>query len=194
MAEHILETADRLFYRDGIRAVGVDTIAAEAGISKRTIYNHFRSKDALITAYLQRRVRPIPPSDAPTLEQILGLFDRLERGFTRAGFRGCPFVNAVAELGETRHPAHGVARAFKEQRRLWFRDQVARLGIAGSDGLAMQLSVLLDGAIVTALVCGDPAAAHAARDAARVLLERAMARSPHRGGPQRSRAPKTLAR
>jgi hypothetical protein len=99
MEQRILETADRLFYLQGIRAVGVDTIAAETGISKRTLYNHFPSKDALIAAYLERRFTRAPPSDKPPVEQILGTFDRLERGFASKGFRGCPFVNAVAELG-----------------------------------------------------------------------------------------------
>ena len=61
MQERILATADRLFYRQGIRMIGVDTIAAEIGISKRTLYNYFPSKDDLIVAYLQRRLRPMPP-------------------------------------------------------------------------------------------------------------------------------------
>ena len=100
MQERILETADRLFYGQGIRAVGVDTIAAEIGISKRTLYNHFPSKDDLIVAYLSRRLRPAAPSDRPPLEQILGAFDRLERTIATGVFRGCPFVNAVAELKE----------------------------------------------------------------------------------------------
>ena len=99
MKERILETADRLFYLQGIRAVGVDTIAAEIGISKRTLYNHFPSKDALIAAYLERRFVAPRPSDKPPVEQILGTFDWLERRFAAKDFRGCPFVNAVAELG-----------------------------------------------------------------------------------------------
>src|SRR3954447_17394631 len=99
MKERILETADKLFYMKGIRAVGVDTIAAEIGISKRTLYNHFPSKDALISAYLQRRFVTPRPSDKPPAEQILATFDSLERRFASKDFRGCPFVNAVAELG-----------------------------------------------------------------------------------------------
>src|ERR1035437_6658165 len=79
MNERILETADRLFYLRGIRAVGVDTIAAEIGISKRTLYNHFPAKDALISAYLARRFKQVPASDKPPAEQILGTFDSLER-------------------------------------------------------------------------------------------------------------------
>ena len=118
MAERILETADRLFYQRGIRAIGVDTVADEVGISKRTLYNHFPSKDALITAYLSRRLRPNEFSDAEPAEQILSAFDRLERSFASKGFRGCPFVNAVTELGEPAHPANGIAVAFKEQRRV----------------------------------------------------------------------------
>src|SRR3954451_6088688 len=74
MKERILETADRLFYLRGIRAVGVDTIAAEVGISKRTLYNHFPSKDELIAAYLERRFVRAPASDKPPAEQILGTF------------------------------------------------------------------------------------------------------------------------
>src|SRR6059058_2428363 len=96
MKDRILETADRLFYLQGIRAVGVDTIAAEIGISKRTLYNHFPSKDDLIVAYLTRRFITPKPSEAAPVQQILGAFDRLERSFASGVFRGCPFVNVVA--------------------------------------------------------------------------------------------------
>src|SRR5271167_951757 len=116
MKDRILEIADRLFYLQGIRAIGVDTIAAEIGISKRTLYNHFPSKDALIQAYLERRfVRP-RASDKPPVEQILGTFDALERRFSARDFRGCPFVNAVAELGTGAKPVRKIAIAFKESR------------------------------------------------------------------------------
>ena len=170
MPERILETADRLFYLRGIRAVGVDTIAAEIGISKRTLYNHFPSKDALISAYLERRFRPIPPSDKPPAEQILRTFDRLERGFADKGFRGCPFVNAVAELGTADHVIRKIAIAFKESRRVWFRDLLKQLGAADAEGLATQLVLLVDGAIAQDLVRGDPSMARAAKQAAQVLL------------------------
>ena len=173
MAERILETADRLFYQRGIRAIGVDTVADEVGISKRTLYNHFPSKDALITAYLSRRLRPNEFSDAEPAEQILSAFDRLERSFASKGFRGCPFVNAVTELGEPAHPANGIAVAFKEQRRVWFRSLLEQLGVAQSDALATQLALLVDGAIASALVRGDPTIARASAQAARTLLRAA---------------------
>jgi AcrR family transcriptional regulator len=170
MKDRILETADRLFYLQGIRAVGVDTIAAEIGISKRTLYNHFPSKDALISAYLERRFRPIPPSDKPPAEQILRTFDRLERGFADKGFRGCPFVNAVAELGTGDAVVKKIAIAFKESRRVWFRDLLQQLDVADAEGLATQLTLLVDGAIAQDLVRNDPSMARAAKEAAKVLL------------------------
>jgi len=173
MQQRILDTADRLFYGQGIRAVGVDTIAAEIGISKRTLYNYFPSKDALIVAYLSRRFVPAKPSDRPPLEQILGVFDWLARWFASDAFRGCAFVNAVAELGEPKHDAAKIAVAFKEQRRLWLRDLLARTGAADPESLATQIAILVEGAIVAALVRGDPRMADAARAAARVLLSAA---------------------
>jgi AcrR family transcriptional regulator len=177
MKERILKTADRLFYLQGIRAVGVDTIAAEIGISKRTLYNHFPSKDVLIEAYLQRRfVRP-PSEPAPSattaLAQILATFDSLERRFAASDFRGCPFVNAVAEMGEEDRAVKKIAKAFKESRRLWFRDRLEQLGVASADALATQLVLLVDGSIAQDLVRDDPAMARAAKEAAKVLLRSA---------------------
>src|SRR5215212_4002501 len=147
MKERILETADKLFYLKGIRAIGVDTIAAEIGISKRTLYNHFPSKDALIKAYLQRRFVQSKPSDKPPAEQILATFDSLERRFAAKDFRGCPFVNAVAELGREGKAVRKIAVAFKESRRLWFRDRLTELGVADHEALATQLVLLVDGSI-----------------------------------------------
>jgi len=176
MNERILETADRLFYLRGIRAVGVDTIAAEIGISKRTLYNHFPSKDELIAAYLARRFRQPPSSDKPPAEQILGTFDSLERRFASKDFRGCPFVNAVAELGAEDRAVKKIAVAFKERRRIWFRDLLMRLEVADPDHLATQLTLLVDGAIAQDLVRDDPSMARAAKEAARVLLGNAGVR------------------
>ena len=173
MKERILETSDRLFYLRGIRAVGVDTIAAEIGISKRTLYNHFPSKAALISAYLARRFRQVPPSDKPPAKQILATFDSLERRFTSKGFRGCPFVNAVAELGTGDQAVRKIAIAFKESRRVWFRDLLKQLEVSNAEDLATQLTLLVDGSIAQDLVRNDPSMARAAKEAARVLLTNA---------------------
>jgi AcrR family transcriptional regulator len=173
MKERILETADRLFYLQGIRAIGVDTIAAEIGISKRTLYNHFPSKDALIKAYLDRRFVQARPSDKSPLEQILATFDSLERRFSAKDFRGCPFVNAVAELGPSDRAVKKIAIAFKESRRQWFRARLEEIGVAHADALATQLQLLVDGAIALDLVRDDPAMARAAKEVAKVLLKNA---------------------
>ena len=200
MQERILKTADSLFYGEGIRAVGVDTIASEVGISKRTLYNYFPSKDDLIVAYLARRLRPTAVSELPPAEQILGNFDQLERSLADDGFRGCPFVNAVAELNEPGHAANKIALTFKDQSRTWFRELLSRLEIANPESLAMQLMLLVDGAIAAAVVRRDPKMARVAREAARVLLlaagvdspavlakrEQPLKRRPHRGSSRRS--------
>jgi AcrR family transcriptional regulator len=175
-AERILAAAGKLFYTRGIRAVGVDTVAAEAGVSKRTLYSHYPSKDALIAAYLMARFKHIAPSDAPVREQILGAFDRLERILTDGSFRGCPFVNAVVEIGDPKHQAAAIAVQFKEQRRLWFRGLLDQLGVKDPDKLATQLQLLNEGALATAVVRGDPAVARVARAAAEVLLDAAERR------------------
>jgi len=187
MKDRILETADRLFYLQGIRAVGVDTIAAEIGISKRTLYNHFPSKDALIAAYLERRFVAPRPSEKPPVEQILGTFDSLERRFSSKDFRGCPFVNAVAELGSEDQSVRKIAVEFKESRRLWFRDLLLQLGVTEAEALATQLALLVDGSIAQDLVRNDPAMAWAAKEAATVLLRNAGVKV---GGVADTRTPK----
>jgi AcrR family transcriptional regulator len=187
MKERILETADRLFYLKGIRAIGVDTIAAEIGISKRTLYNHFPSKDALITAYLERRFVQPKSSDKSPLEQILGTFDSLERRFSSKDFRGCPFVNAVAEMGPESRSVRKIAVAFKESRRLWFRDLLQQMGVADAQGLATQLVLLVDGSIAQDLVRDDPKMAQAAKEAAKALLSTAGVRLGEPSSPPRRR-------
>ena len=97
----------------------------------------------------------------------------LERGFASKGFRGCPFVNAVAELGSEDRSVKKIAIAFKESRRLWFRDLLRRLDVADAEGLATQLTLLVDGSIAQDLVRDDPSMARAAKAAAKVLLANA---------------------
>ena len=189
-AERILAAADKLFYSQGIRAVGVDAVAAEAGVSKRTLYHHYASKDALIAAYLTARFRQITPSDAPAREQLLGAFERLERILADGSFRGCPYVNAVIEIGDPKHQAAGIAVQFKEERRQWYRALLERMGIGEADALATQLQLLAEGALAAALVRGDPSLARSARAAAEVLIDNALSRRRRtRDRPYRARRP-----
>jgi AcrR family transcriptional regulator len=176
--ERILETVDRLFYRNGLQAVGVDAIVAELGISKKTLYRHFPSKDDLIVAYLKGRFRPLPqPSSRPPAEQILKNFEWFARSLSMAGdYRGCAYLNALAELGDEQAEARKLAVEFKESRRLWYRELLSRLEIDDPDTLATQLALLIDGAYAAALVRRDLSVGWAAVAAARVLLKSAGVR------------------
>jgi len=184
-SQRILDAADRLFYGEGIQAVGVDAVAAQAGVSKRTLYKHFASKDTLIAAYLERRSaraarndRQQGPAEDP-LAQILAVFAVYERRFADPSFRGCAFVNAVSELGgDPQHPALPVAREFKLRRRRWFETRLRALQVARPRLLADQLVILVEGALATSLVRGgDPGVARAAGAAAKVLLAAAGLRA-----------------
>lgn len=175
---HILETASELFYRDGIRATGVDTIIAAAGVSKKTFYYHFPSKDELVLAFIGRRDaawrealpgRVAGRADQPAV-RILAIFDLLNERFLATDFRGCAFTNTIIETANREHPAHRAAQSHKD----FFRDFVSALleeaGIADPAPLAYQLMLLIDGALVTALREGTPQAAAMARRAAATLL------------------------
>jgi AcrR family transcriptional regulator len=186
MQKRILDTAGRLFYGQGIRAVGVDTIAAEIGISKRTLYNYYPSKDELIVAYLSRYLIQPKESDRPLLDQVLHYFDWLEGWFASDTFRGCPFVNAVAELSDAEHPGTKMALAYKERRRLWLRDALERLNVADPEALSTQIAILVEGAIIAALIRGDPSMARAAKEAARVLLIAGGVPDPSRPGARKT--------
>src|SRR5262245_14474873 len=108
----ILETADRLFYQDGIRAVGIDRIIAEAGVAKMSLYNHFPSKDDLILAVLKHREEGVLGFFRSAMERhakrakhpLRAFFAALKEWFELTGFRGCPFQNAAVELADPSHP------------------------------------------------------------------------------------------
>ena len=136
-----------------------------------------------LVAYLLRHCIPPKTSDKPLLGQILYMFDRLERWFASDTFRGCPFVNAIAELSDATHPGTQLAVAYKERRRLWVRDALSRLNVADPDALSTQIAILAEGAIIAALVRGDPAMAAAAKAAARVLLTAAGVHDPEAAPP-----------
>jgi AcrR family transcriptional regulator len=177
----ILEAAGRLFYRDGIRPVAMDAVAEMAGITKRTLYYHFDSKDDLVVAYLRHTgerldaslTRAMSRRGGSAINRLLGLFEDLEARFAREEFRGCPFVNAAAELTESA-PARAEAATYKERMRAWFEGMARELGARDPVALSEQLAILLDGAIAIWLVRRDPRAAARAREAALVLVQSAL--------------------
>jgi AcrR family transcriptional regulator len=171
MAERIMQAADRLFYRKGIRAVGVDSVAAEAGISKRSLYDTFPSKDALVAAYLRARIQPLPASDLPAAAQVLALFDQLHARFANGDFRGCPFVNAVTELADDCDTARVIALGYKEDRRNHIATLLGQAGASDPQALASHIALLFEGAIASMLVRQDPQVARQAGEAASVLMQ-----------------------
>ncbi|HEY0381834.1 MAG TPA: helix-turn-helix domain-containing protein [Candidatus Elarobacter sp.] len=168
--DHIAEVAARLFYRDGIHAVGVDLVAATAGLTKRTLYRHFRSKDELIAASLRRAPRVQFPEHGAPVERILGAFDQLETFLDGSEFRGCPYIIFTAELTEPGHPARRLIEHFLAKRRAWFRDRAAEAGLQNPDEVAEQLDVLFDGAAASGAKRGNLIAARTAKRLALMVV------------------------
>ena len=179
-ARRILDVASGLFYEHGIHSVGVDTIAAESGVTKRTLYDRFGSKDGLVTTYLQMRDRRWRSMVTARVEAVSGPvaralapFDVLPDWLVECT-RGCSFINAFAELPEADHPGRQVIVAEKTWLLEQFRAALAEAGIEQPDQLAVQLLSLHEGAIVAFSIAGATPAAHAARAAARTLVELAL--------------------
>lgn len=175
--QRLLEAAGDLFYRQGIGAVGVDLVSKTAGVSKRTLYQQFGSKDELVAASLDRAGRaileiylPVDGAGGTPREQILAVFDG-ERGWaSSAEFRGCPFINTATELANPEHPARQVARRYKLRLRQFFAQQAERGGAADPQRLADQLALIFDGAIVQT-VMGTGSRPDAAQAAVEILLD-----------------------
>jgi AcrR family transcriptional regulator len=157
LREKILETASDLFYRLGVRAVGVDLVVEKAGVAKTSLYRHFRTKDDLIAAFLERedldfwrtwdRVAAQHAKDAKAeLDAQLGWIG--ER-VGKQNYRGCPQINVAAEFPEADHPARKVAKAHKRELRRRLKVIAERLKVGATDELAGQLVVLINGAFVS---------------------------------------------
>lgn len=155
--ERILQAAHGLFYRDGIRAVSVDALAAAAGTNKMTLYRHFASKDELAAEYLRRcsahadslweRVRAEHPGDAQA--QLRALLRHVSRFADEFGGRGCPLANAAIELSEPRHPARRVIEAHKQRSRERLVQLCREAGYAHPGRVADELFLLIEGARVS---------------------------------------------
>jgi AcrR family transcriptional regulator len=157
--ERILTTANELFYSEGIRAIGVDTVVERSGVSKTSLYRVFESKDALIAAFAAERNRSfwewwdhveVQHAGDPSalLDALLsGIADRIGR----PGYRGCPFLNLMTEFPDQNHPGRVVARGNKEELRARLATIVAKLGAADPNRVASQLALIINGAYATGL-------------------------------------------
>ncbi|MEW9521326.1 TetR/AcrR family transcriptional regulator [Streptomyces tubercidicus] len=177
--ERILAAAAQLFAAQGINATGMEQVAEEAPVSKRTLYAHFRTKNDLVIAHLQALASSgatlegmLTREDIPPRERILTLFD--QPAADAAPVRGCPFIDAAAEFPDPESAVHSYAR---EQKLLMVRlvtALVTELGCRDPVALAEQLATLADGAASRAMVLGEADYGRHARAAAEVLLEQAL--------------------
>lgn len=176
--QRILETADRLFYQEGLHAVGIDRIIAEAKVAKMTLYAHFASKDDLILAVLKHREGSLLAFFRSAMErhgkgpkdQLQAFFGALKELVSTPGFRGCPFQNAAAEVAD---PDHAIMEFVRDNKRR-FHEMLRGFVIAsvGKKGekVAQAISILVEGAITTAVIYGTPEAVDVAWNAAEKLL------------------------
>jgi len=173
----ILDVAEKLIYKNGIAATGMDLLVKTAGVSRKSVYRYFTNKDDLVVAALERRDQrwmqwyksAVNQAATPAL-RLLALFDVLREWFGSPGFRGCAFINTSGETGDAQDPVRQVAKRHKQN----LLDYVAELcqehGAQHPQELAAQLLILIDGAITVALVMGDQRAADNAQCIARQLL------------------------
>ena len=176
--ERILEAAYELFSRQGIRAVGIDSIVESSGVARMTLYRHFASKDALVLAFLERReerwikdwlqreveLRAVDPGD-----RLLAIFDVFDEWFQRADFEGCSFINVLLEIAQPGHVVHQASRDYLARIRAFVGQLASEAGVADPDAFARQWHILMKGSIVAAGE-GDHLAARRAQEIGALLL------------------------
>jgi AcrR family transcriptional regulator len=158
--ERILATASDLFYREGIRAIGVDTVVERSGVSKTSLYRLFESKDALIAAFATERDRlfwawwdRIEEEHAGDPRALLdALLSGIAKRIERPAYRGCPFLNLATEFPDDTHPGRIIARRNKEEMRARLAAILGKLGVGDPDRTASQLALIINGALVTGLI------------------------------------------
>jgi AcrR family transcriptional regulator len=178
--ERILDTAYDLFSRHGIRAVGIDRIIATSGVAKMSLYRHFRSKDALVLAFLQEREKrwtlewlhaEVTSRAEDGAGRMLAIFDVFDEWFHEPDFEGCSFINVLLEFDELEHPIRRATTEHLATIRGLVREFAEQAGVADPDAVARQWHILMKGSIVAAGE-GDRDAARRARALGELLLER----------------------
>lgn len=195
--ERLTAAAGRLFYRQGIAATGVDSVAAESGVSKPTLYARFGTKDALVVAVLRERHRQRRAAledhlrahaALPPIDRMLSVFGWVLDQQRGEGARGCPFVNASVELA---HAKDAPAREVIGRHKRWFRgvfaDLAAEAGAADPLALASRVHLLVEGANARMLAEADLTAVDEARRIAELLIADACPASPGVGTDREAR-------
>ncbi|WP_331374963.1 TetR/AcrR family transcriptional regulator [Sinorhizobium chiapasense] len=181
--DRIVSAAAKLFYAEGIRAVSVDAVAEAAGVTKRTLYYHFDSKDDLIAAYLDGRDQPnlklfqkwFTETEGDVATRVEGIFRNLARAARHPKWKGCGFLRTSAELANMPgHPAMRIGAAHKKKFENWLRQCLEDEGIDGAELLARQVLLLLDGSFAVVLLHRDPSYMETAGMAAASLITPAL--------------------
>jgi AcrR family transcriptional regulator len=180
--EQIIDVALNLFYKDGFNATGVEKIRETANVSKKTLYNHFTSKDELILTVLRRRdeqfrnffMRAVERLGTTPTERLEALFDAADEWFNDKNFCGCMFINAAAEFTDADNPCHVMAAEHMRLMTDYIKDLAEKAGAKDPEELAEQLSLLMVGATVKAHVCGDKFAALKSKKIARLFIEQSL--------------------
>jgi AcrR family transcriptional regulator len=181
--ERIISAASTLFYSEGIRAVSVDAVAAKAGLTKRTLYYHFRSKDDLVAAYLAARDQPnlalfkrwFDEATGGLPAKVQAIFRQLARNAGHPKWKGCGFLRTSAELANLPgHPAIKIGAAHKKKFEAWLRAVFEDADISGALLLARQILLLLDGSFAVVQLHRDPSYMETAGEAAFSLVAAAL--------------------
>ena len=181
--ERIISAANALFYNDGIRGVSVDAVAEKAGVTKRTLYYHFKSKDDLVAAYLAGRDQPnlalfrqwFSAAEGGLPDKVEAIFRNLARSARHPKWKGCGFLRTSAELANMPgHPAMKIGAAHKKKFEAWLHATFEAEGIAEPLQLARQILLLLDGSFAVVLLHRDPGYMETAGEAAHALIEAAL--------------------
>lgn len=180
--EQIILVALDLFYKNGFHATGIEKIRETADVSKKTLYNHFKSKDELILAVLRRRdeqfrgnfMRSVERLANGAPERLAAVFDAADEWFNSKNFCGCMFINASAEFAAHDNPCHVVSAEHKNLMYEYVRSLAAAAGAKDPGELSAQINLLIEGATVQAHVCGDKQAAKKAKAIGQILIDLAL--------------------
>lgn len=181
--EQLLHTALDLFSKHGFYSVGIDTIVKESGVTKKTLYNHFRSKEELILAVLRHHdqlfrnhfMQAVESSGSTPQEKLHAIFDIAEAWFNDQKFYGCLFVGASSEFPDMDTPIRNVCKDFKRLMQEYIERISKQAGAKHPQQLAAHLVLLLEGAISIAQINGTSLSAQHAKEAARILIESSIA-------------------
>jgi AcrR family transcriptional regulator len=193
----ILDTASEMFYRDGIRAVGIDAIIARSGVAKMSLYRNFPSKDALVTAWLEDRnaffwqrwdkAEALHAGDPRG--QLEAILEMVAASVSHPKWRGCPFLNTGTEFPEPDHPARTIILANKRAVGERLRSVAAAAGVRDPDLLAQQLQLLIDGAYAIGQSLGPEGPARTVASAGRALIAASLADLQTKGAPDADHSP-----